>query len=222
MQGICFKEPLVKATVKKRKTQTRRLAQPQPDFIDEGKPYCHTDFRIKAKSHVNEDGDLFFEVKPRYKVGEVLYLKEPYAYDMAKDENGKKVRFPIYKYSLGKTMYEEIIDQITKWKNKLFMPAAAARSFIKITAVRMEKLQDISVDDCYKEGIKEFLKGRLCDDGCHSRYGIDDWKWEDMFNTPREAYEALINQIDGKTTWERNPWVWVYDYYLCDVEGNAL
>lgn len=92
------------------------------------------------------------------------------------------------------------------------MPETAARYFIKITAVRAEKLQDISEKDCLKEGVytisdyesEWWLHG--CDKPINGIY--ESWP------TPRKAYAALIDKINGKGTWESNPWVWVYDYEL--------
>lgn len=97
-------------------------------------------------------------------------------------------------------------------KNKLFMPEKYARYFIEITAVRAERLQDITEEDCIKEGIEyspeavpigyPFGAVFPYNNGFHN------------YTTAKEAYAALINNISGKGTWERNPFVWVYDFRL--------
>lgn len=153
-------------------------------------------------------------LKPRYKVGEIVYLKEPYA--LLKQSEIVDVA---YKYGYPNNLIDNIsrwksnvipnIHEI-KWKNKLFMPERAARYFIKITGVRAELLQDISEEDCLKEGIKI---GR-CGNENHwmkAFYAPGD---NQPYMTARSAYEELINRINGKGTWNLNPYVWVYDFEL--------
>ena len=89
------------------------------------------------------------------------------------------------------------------------MPQSAARYFIKITDVRVEHLQEITEEDCIKEGIESFTKDERV-----FKYGLEGWVWSDMPRSPIEAYAALIDQINGKGTWESNPFVFVYDYEL--------
>lgn len=111
--------------------------------------------------------------KPRYKKGDIIYLKEPYFFN---PETGNCY----YKYKSDDTKYP--------FANKLFMPESMARYYIKITDVKRERLQDITSEDCAKEGIP-----------C-GNIGM---------------YAALIDKINGKGTWGRNPEVWVYDFELC-------
>lgn len=159
------------------------------------------------------------EIRPKYNVGETVYLKEPYAETC--DEYGT----PIIAYKFGGKPRLKLPDSLGcemdtdwcidnypacgEWKNKLFMPQWAARYFIEITAVRAERLQDISEEDCLKEGIEAFTKDEKL-----FKYGLDGWEWSEMPRTAREAYATLINGINGKDTWERNPFVWVYDFKL--------
>ena len=81
---------------------------------------------------------------------------------------------------------------------------------IRITNVRVERLKDISEDDCKKEGIGSWT----CQGKRH--FGFFDYA-KDKFirhKTPREAYAALIDRIAGRGTFESNPWVFVYDFEL--------
>ena len=187
----------------------------QPDFFDDGLPYCETDFRIKSKSHINEDGEHFFEVKSKYKLGEILYLKEPYILYQEECQESKSSQSGIqYAYKFGNHLS---IDEITgksdsKWKNKLFMPESAARYFIEITAVRAERLQDISDEDCMKEGIRLNPEAIPIGYPFGIKFSYNNGYYN--YTTPQEAYAALIDKINGKGTWEKNPWVWVYDFEL--------
>jgi len=196
MKGICFKEPMFLATVEGRKTQTRRIINPQPDgdIYKNSFGYFDAHRGSKAKEH-----------KPKYKFGETVYLKEPYFLvdyrgGLINSKCGKTV---IYKYGTRHENNKGI------WKNKLFMPEKYARYFIEITGVRCERLQDISFDDILKEGIyeeKNIHSGRL--------WYFSDKKHYGGSVNPHETYADLIDRIDGKGTWDSNPYVWVYSFIL--------
>ena len=189
MKGICFTEPLFHKVVKGEKTQTRRIINPQPD---------ERGLRTTNIMFENYHGKGFI---PKYNVGEVVYLKEPYIYEYGREEKWYKY---YYKFSTADILELKVIGVDIKWKNKLFMPESAARYFIEITAVRAERLQDISDEDCMKEGICPKL------DGLSFVNEVNNI----AYPTPKRAYAALIDEINGKGTWEKNPWVWVYDFEL--------
>lgn len=205
-KGICFTEPLFHKVVKGEKTQTRRIVDfaryKDRIFIDDKIVVCETQNQGDIIVVVNCDDARMFTIKPRYKVGEIVYLKEPYVI------SGKYI---IYKF--GSAIGQECDKAGVKWNNKLFMPEYAARYFIKITGVRAERLQDISEEDCLKEGIVLHQIIRL-----GQRWylnGLKDNNNNEMgYETAQKAYAALIDKINGKGTWERNPYVWVYDFKL--------
>lgn len=86
--------------------------------------------------------------------------------------------------------------------NKMFVKAELMPFHIKITNKRVERLQDISDEDCMREGVQQYYS-------CGTFY-IEGVKKE--FNTPREAFAYLIDKVSGKGTWDKNPWVYVYDF----------
>ena len=159
-----------------------------------------------------DDGQIWnsilgLEMKPRYKKGELLYLKEPYIDDLSMDKifyKFDKADFLEVQYKASHLFGTGVPP--TLWKNKLFMPQSAARYFIKITDVRFERLQEITEDDCIKEGIEGYSHD--------SRSFIFGWEGNMIYQSHIEAYAALIDQINGKGTWESNPFVFVYDYEL--------
>ncbi|GHT33154.1 hypothetical protein FACS189434_06610 [Bacteroidia bacterium] len=142
-----------------------------------------------------------------FKVGEKVYLKEPYSFEYG---NSGELHYKIdgedefNKFRLS----EDSHFNFMKWKNKLSMPEKYARHFIEITNVRCERLQDISDEDCYNEGL-------IChsgfDEPTYYEYGNDDTC---VGETPQDAYAALIDKINGKGIWDSNPFVWVYDFKL--------
>jgi hypothetical protein len=188
MKGICFIEPMFNAIINGSKTQTRRVINKKTLL------YCGINHHLSIKQ-INEK----LYGKSRYKVGEVLYLKEPY---VLLDDGQVLYRRDDF------LEYDDIVEK-SQWKNKLFMPQKYARCFIKITAVMAEKLQDISDEDCVREGIRIVAKRN----GVPFRYAYG-FDISSITEAPKEAYSCLIDKINGKGTWDRNPLVWVYDFEL--------
>ena len=106
-------------------------------------------------------------------------------------------------------------DFAAGYHNKMFVQASLMPHHIKITNVRIEKLQDITESDCLAEGIEK----RSYDAKATYYYrwpNIDHLVVKDLHFTPQAAYAALIDKISGKGTWARNPFVWVYEFELID------
>lgn len=190
MKKIMFKDRfgLTQAVLEGRKTQTRRICKEQI--------WAHSDI-VSA-----ENGIYHFE-SPKYKVGEVVAVAQKY-----KD---------VFESSQDETL--ELLDlRLNKgWNNKMCVRPDLMPHQIRITDVRVERLQDISDEDCIKEGVE--LNTRQYEyDG--TRYycvrGLGYWRGFGCtnFHTPREAFAALIDKVSGKGTWERNPYVFVYDFEL--------
>ena len=95
------------------------------------------------------------------------------------------------------------------YANKMFVRAEKMPHAIRITNIRIERLQDISEKDCMKEGIWR-------DDNVGLE-GTTYWYHglvNSSFRTPQEAYASLIDSISGKGIWASNPYVFVYDFVL--------
>lgn len=93
--------------------------------------------------------------------------------------------------------------------NKMFVRAESMPHHIKITSVDVERLQDISDEDCIKEGVKRFS----------NTFGIKEYARVPIlkiFGSPQKAFAALIDKVSGKGTWDSNPMVWVYEFELVD------
>ena len=197
MKGIIFTESNFLLTIQGVKKQTRRIIKPQPEenlaLAEEGNyDNCDVSYTNKfTKADWIDDSCNFF--RPRYKVSETVYLKEPYI-----------ITGQTYEYEYLHENKTDItcIKRNGGYKNKLFMPERAARYFIKITGVRAERLQDISDADCIKEGING------CDYGGMQCvvYGLEKGLFfDELGSTPTKAYAALIDSINGKGTWDSNP-----------------
>lgn len=202
MQKIMFNDRygLTQAVIEGRKTMTRRLI---PDeFFG-----LTWDTRGNTLVYENEYGD-FIDVRlskyTRYKDGEIVSVAQNYfsTYDESKWENG--------------IWYNEFADgsDITNyagWLNKMLVKAEYMPHQIRITGIHCERLQDISDAECLKEGVRvEFARN-----GSPMYYYFDTKRWREVwFDTPREAFAALIDKVSGRGTWESNPWVVVYEFEL--------
>lgn len=103
------------------------------------------------------------------------------------------------------------------WSNKMFVRADLMPHQIRITDVRIERLQDISDEDCMREGIRKVspLRSLICLNA--STYQIDGPGCENThYTAPRGAFAALIDKVSGKGTWQSNPWVFVYEFELVE------
>jgi len=217
MKGICFIEPLFNKVILGEKTQTRRILNIQPKddrawrvgtFLEST---ARSDDKYRGKNHylllggeysIKEVDSRYFS--PKYKLNEIVYLKEPYFIDCSGDIH--------HKFGYPENI-AEMERHNTKWSNKRFMPESAARYYIIIKGVRAERLQDISEEDCLKEGITKhqiIRLDRIWYENGLTINGCSGWP------TPQEAYAALIDKIDGNGIYKSNPFFWVYDFKLLE------
>ena len=137
--------------------------------------------------------EYLISVRSRYKVGETVAIAQPYA-DITPQVDW--VKCMIRKEKLG-------------WNNKMFVRAEDMPHHIRITKIRIERLQDIKSEDCLKEGL--WKAGDVGLEGTtYCYHGLSN----SSFRTPQEAYASLIDRISGKGTWASNPYVFVYDFEL--------
>lgn len=195
MKNIMFNDKygLTQAVLEGRKTQTRRIA----DTVGRLR-----DITVRqALEEVNKGrACLFDEGRPlalsAYKLGETIAIAQKYA-DLAYD--GEFFRL------LGKVIFEKGCH------NKMFVKADFMPHHIRITNIRVERLQDISEEDCIAEGVWRDDNVEL-EGTTYWYHGLAN----SSFRTPQQAYASLIDRISGKGTWESNPYVFVYDFELID------
>lgn len=108
---------------------------------------------------------------------------------------------------------EHTCEDSAGWNNKMFVRADLMPHRIRITDIRVERLQDISDEDCLMEGIIGQTYGMFTY-VTYSQYVDMKPEERERFCTPRAAFAALINKVSGRGTWERNPWVFVYEFEL--------
>ena len=202
MKKIMFNDKygLTKAVLEGRKTQTRRIIP--KDFFS-----LTWDKRDDTLVYENGMGD-FIDVRnskyAQYKVGEVVAVAQSYRDCGGVNEDGVPM-WEIISQNVGGTN--------AGWDNKMFVRGDLMPHQIRITNVRIERLQDISDEDCLKEGIINKWHAPACKNYYYVP-GVEVKSVKDVHDTPQEAFAHLINKVGKKGTWEANPYVFVYDFEL--------
>lgn len=216
MKKIMFSDKygLTKAVVERRKTQTRRVI-PHLEMIKINlfqEEYYELIFdKLEGVELINHY--YFVEKRGRlpYQIGEVVAVAQSYCAIAEELENCNNATCAAhYEKNVQKASEYISLMEHPGFNNKLFVAADMIIHRIRITYVRVERLQDISDADCIKEGIQTFYYGdcKFPPDG----YTFDDGK--SHFNSPREAFAHLINKVSKKDVWNENPYVFVYDFEL--------
>lgn len=178
IRPILFSTPMVPAILEGRKTQTRRVIKDKTEHVA----------RILMKdglavSYVRGAGAQLWEDSafkcPYGQVGDVLWVRETFLNFNPVDQA------PEYIYKAENPNFGMVSGE--KWKPSIFMPKDAARIWLRITNVRVERLHEITEEDAIREGSKYLLN-------------------------VREWFADLWKSINGEESWKSNPWVWVVEF----------
>ena len=200
MKKIMFNDKygLTKAVLEGRKTQTRRIGY-QGTF----KRYCNCGFGLEGadrnKLFINDGNEVV--AKSKFKLGEEVAIAQRYI-DLAQNDE-------FYRLCGIHGMPLECIGGEKGCYNKMFVKADLMPHRIRITNIRVERLQDISEEDCLAEGIQDIV-GKMYPETHFYCIPKDDT----FYVTPKEPYAKLIDKLSGKGTWDRNPLVFVYEFEL--------
>lgn len=198
---ILFNTEMVRAILDGRKGATRRIVK---GFIPDDAVWGYTAFTPKGYiscrgTFADGYGEKIFKLP--CETGDILYVRETWK----KAPNG---------YYYYEDWQRNDIADITKWKPSIHMPKEAARIWLKVMNVRVERLQEITDEQAKREGIQY--------DECPTGF---TWKQEtDMHNcytTPIGAMQALWNSTIRKSDldrygWDASPWVWVIEFERCE------
>lgn len=205
---ILFSGSMVRALLASTKTQTRRLLKLKWGFDveerDDGTlwPWAQ---------HPDCDDDVWMPC-PQGEIGDRLWVRETWAYGIhamaaERDEDGPFV------YAADGTTQGRLCD---RWTPSIHMPRWASRISLEITALRAERLQDISNADARAEGI-ECMAG---DPECGYRNYLDQ-SGKDWSLSPRESFRGLWESINGPASWAKNPWVWVVEFERAQAQQKG-
>ena len=196
MKKIMFDDrfDLTKGVLRHTKTMTRRIVKFANGFDYKSVQQLDMVLDDKTGQVVIKNGTAVVARSP-YNVGEVVAIAQSY-----KD---------IYLNS-GSLYKIGILGRTAGWRNKMFVCADDMPHHIKITGVNIEHLQNITEEDCSKEGIRiwdhDYNPFPPAYDFVHSP--------KSCYETAREAFASLIDLVSGKGTWDSNPLVWVYSFEL--------
>lgn len=218
MKPILFNTDMVKAILDGRKTVTRRVVKPQPskDYSAYA-GYCQDENKCAWES--DEYGKGLHWAKPPYRPGDVLYVRETWQHvyniddttDQCIDGTGRYVY-----YADGDMPFSHWIDPDTgahkekmPWKPSIHMPKEAARIFLKVINVRVERLQEITEEWAVREGVND-------------PYDYQDPSYyEQPHMQTLEYYASAFAGLWDSTIkkqdlslygWHANPWVWVIEF----------
>ncbi len=209
---ILFSAPMVRALLDGSKTQTRRVAKNRkhPDFGNDMTP----------SELSREDKHVIYRACPHGAPGDRLWVRETWCGEVDchtsqliynEDGNTYKCLYRadgvhvVLDDGDGFTKTNRDGSEASPWKPSIHMPRWASRITLEITGVRLERLQDISEADAIAEGC---MAGDF--EYHHNAEGTE---------TAKQSYECLWEQINGPSSWERNPWVWVIEFKK--VRGGA-
>ena len=229
---ILFNTDMVKAVMDGQKTATRRAVKYKYSntememFTNKyGTRLVEIEKDIEGKTYGKKaDGGTwrkvrgYIEPKPPYRTGDILYIRETWA-NYNPNECCEVCRGQCgYHGYIYKADYN---DPDIKWRPSIHMPKSAARIWLKVTDVRVERLKDITIPDMIKEGIRAFgcepcleLNGRCKPQTSEDGFcGAED-QAEDMFS---ELWDSTIKKPDlDNYGWKANPWVWVIEFKRCE------
>lgn len=219
MKKIMFSDKfgLTQAVLEGRKTMTRRICKyDRPDEswdivfpVFESKDYDNEGNLVSplfgAFGWKNKDGDFTGWNNPLYKVGEVVAIAQSY-----RDSGYSPDSLDRHPKDLS---VRGLMKDSAGWNNKMFVKSYACKHHIKITNIKVERLQDISEEDCLKEGI---IKGKCGSESTHFMDAYYVPKEKQPYCTPRDAFGVLIDKVSGKGVFQSNPYVFAYEFVLFD------
>lgn len=218
---ILFSTPMVQAILEGRKTMMRRVIKKIPNHMHCGKNIM--DWDLSGVGELKE-GVLEFSVQcdvddfytdyavASYRPGDILWVRETWS----RDESGEYV----YRTNYGTTEDDSFPPSMFKWHPSIHMPREAARIFLRVTNVRVERLQEITEEDATAEGIS------WLDEACYSNNGWAPTLYDpDSGGSPvfRDGFTALWDSINAKRGygWGTNPWVWVIEFERVSEDGSS-
>ncbi len=216
---------LTQAVLDGRKTMTRRIFYIPDKLVPYLDIYDIFDIVDDCIIWKDKSDNIRMTFEPKYKVGEVVAIAQSYK-NIDNYYNAALYR----KTSIHGQIINELdlvsFQDIRRWKyfsgdlmntsgwtNKMFVKADLMPHHIEITDIKVERLQDISDEDCLKYGIYEDSGD---DEFPPSIFYEFEGNKDDGFDTPREAFASLIDKVSGKGVFQSNPYVFVYEFKLLD------
>lgn len=200
---ILYSTPMVQAIFEDRKELTRRTKFLEDLMIDEQSGYVYFN-KHKVQLDIHKWKDEIIKYCPYGVVGDLLWVRETFWKTIEIEPNEGEVK---YHYKASPDVYVEVCPpEKIKWKPSIHMPKDAARIWLEITNIRVERLQDITEKDAIKEGV-EYVKNFPPLNG-YRNYLMEKGHVADAGLSAKASFETLWKKINGVESWEANPFVW--------------
>lgn len=216
---ILFSGPMVRALLEGRKTQTRRAVKPQPQGhhwmrvpgyqfhvkLLTGADSCWARFAHSIPQNPEWDWDKDARC-PYGKPGDLLWVRETWA----PATNGRGA------------LFRADAESLIRWRPSIHMPRWASRLTLRITDVRVQRLQDmegqapyLGESDALAEGVNRISHG----DGNYYFSAFRDEPHPKNWGDPTDAFREMWESINGPGSWDENPWVWALSFDV--IEANV-
>lgn len=234
IRPILFNTEMVRAILDGHKTVTRRVVKPQPGeelaYIFGGHNHGKWGYSPYNESRYEEHRqarDWKYWTPPCHG-DDILWVRETFFYERHMENlDDEKPDLPSGRYSRRYVYRADSPDYpVTTgvyaggWCPSIFMPREAARIFLRVTGVRVERLQDIDVDGCKKEGVYDSyttLDEEICqsfEKTTYLRQNFEKIAYLDVF---KELWNSTIKPADrDKYGWDANPFCWVIEFQRCE------
>jgi len=190
---ILFSTPMVQAILERRKTMTRRICKYQY--------WSYSELFTVNCNGITQRVDKNVSC-PYGKVKDKLWVREKF------NVNRMPTGYP-YNYYADDDVFTDKESEL--WKPSIHMPKSAARIWLEIVGIRVERLQDITVEDAIKEGIKK-EKFTPTGEECYYFYPCKDLRDDSYLDDPKTSFYSLWKSINSQDSWDANPWVWVIEF----------
>ena len=205
IKPILFNTEMVRAILDGRKDATRRIVK---GFIPDDAVWGYTAFTPKGYiscrgTFADGYGEKFFKLP--CEPGDILYVRETWK----KAPNG---------YYYYEDWQRDDIADVTKWKPSIHMPKEAARIWLKVTDVRVERLQEITEEQACMEGTDPWDEVCYENNGWHPTFSDPDSGGDpNMVDGFHKLWNSTIKKSDiNRYGWNANPWVWVIEFERCE------
>ena len=211
IKPILFNTEMVRAILDGRKSCTRRLVKVPPYYPNFYKLHDNTDgalsgTRNRLYAGFYKDEQIFYIDGERHV--DAVYYQAPYQQDdiLYVQETWYKDKYRyMYRanYSENEKFYRGDVEEKVKWNPSIHMPKEAARIWLKVMDVRVERLQDITSEQICKEGVE--VEEPYVLNGEEKRYDFSN------------LWNSTIKKSDfDRYGWNANPWVWVIEFERCE------
>ena len=218
IKPILFNTDMVRAIMDGRKSCTRLIVKPQPDEKHTYPLGFVTDSTEKKdvgcfEFGINEYGGSIQCAKPPYHPGDLLYVRETWQYLYELDGNEQVIEDTgKYYYAATDTIpFDTYVDENgmkhdhAPWRPSIHMPKEAERIWLKVTDVRVERLQDITGKSVLREGINSHV---------HPDADYFDGNQREVF---ADLWDSTIKKSDiDRYGWDANPYIWVIEFERCE------